>query len=172
MFLNYIKELLIKKILTKKLESNTIDFSVKTIKSVGLIIDESRFFQKSKLIDAVIANGILKDNIRVIVYNDKLKSNGVFLYPTFGLKHINWKGEIKENVVKNFIQEQFDILISYYDIEKPALMLITQQSNSYFKIGFATIDKRLNNFIIDTNAEKHQIFTFEMFKYLKILNKI
>ena len=41
-----------------------------------------------------------------------------------------------------------------------------------FKVGFASIDKRLNHFMIDTNAENYIVFMSELFKYLKILNKI
>jgi hypothetical protein len=64
------------------------------------------------------------------------------------------------------------MLISYYDFEKAPLMIITQQSKASFKVGFSTIDKRLNHFMIDTNVEKQEVFTNELFRYLKILNKI
>ena len=64
------------------------------------------------------------------------------------------------------------MLISYYDVEKPPLVLVTLQSKAKFKVGFSTIDKRLNAFMITTVAEKHGEFVAELFKYLKILKKI
>jgi len=64
------------------------------------------------------------------------------------------------------------MLISYYDIEKAALLLVTQRTNANFKVGFSTIDKRLNHFMINTVAENYTVFTNELFRYLKILNKI
>ena len=74
--------------------------------------------------------------------------------------------------VKNFIAEPFDLLINYYDTEKVALLLVSNLSKASFKVGFASIDKRLNHFMIDTNAENYIVFMSELFKYLKILNKI
>jgi len=51
-------------------------------------------------------------------------------------------------------------------------LLTTHLSKASFKVGFASIDKRLNHFMIDTNAENYMVFMEELFKYLKILNKL
>jgi hypothetical protein len=67
---------------------------------------------------------------------------------------------------------KFDLLLNYYDTEKPALLLVSNQSKAAFKVGFASIDKKLNHFMINTNAENYKVFVEELFKYLKILNKI
>jgi hypothetical protein len=37
---------------------------------------------------------------------------------TFSPKHLNWNAEINNTVVNYFIDKEFDLLISYYDIEK------------------------------------------------------
>jgi hypothetical protein len=63
-------------------------------------------------------------------------------------------------------------LISYYDVEKPALLLTTHYSKALFKVGFASVDKRLNHLLIETTAENYKIYLKELFKYLKILKKI
>ena len=49
---------------------------------------------------------------------------------------------------------------------------LSNLSKAIFKVGFASIDKRLNHFMINTNAENYKVFAEEMFKYLRILNKI
>ena len=46
------------------------------------------------------------------------------------------------------------------------------KSKSKFKVGFDTVDKRVNHFIIKTVVEDFNEFVLELFKYLKILNKI
>lgn len=85
---------------------------------------------------------------------------------------MDWKGEIVNQVIRDFINAEHDILISYYEIEKPALLVITNQSKAQFKVGFSTIDKRLNHLLISTSLDKYTVFVQELFKYLKILNKI
>ena len=74
--------------------------------------------------------------------------------------------------VNDFINEKFNLLISYYDVEKAILLKITHDSKSLFKVGFSSIDKKLNHLMINTNAENHTVFVHELFRYLKILNKI
>ena len=172
MFLNYIKEISLKRILKNSYKVLNNNQNLTIIKSVGLIIDESNFDKSEKLINEIVAGGIRKDNIKVIVYKDKLNQNEVFSYPTFNNKHINFSGKFTEKVVIDFINNQFDLLISYYEIEKSSLQIITNNSKANFKVGFANVDKRLNHLMINTRLDNYKIFTFEVFKYLKILKKI
>jgi hypothetical protein len=44
------------------------------------------------------------------------------LQNTFSPKHLNWNAEINNTVVNYFIDKEFDLLISYYDIEKQFLL--------------------------------------------------
>ncbi|WP_367278037.1 hypothetical protein [Flavobacterium sp.] len=143
-----------------------------SIQTVGLLVDESYFFEKEDLIKELVANGIQESNIKIIVYRDKLKKNEVYSQPTFSIRHLNWKAEITNPAVKDFIKEEFDLLISYYDVEKAILLTITHNSKAQFKVGFSSIDKRLNHLMINTNAENYKVFVHELIRYLKILNKI
>lgn len=172
MFLKYIKDYFLKRILKKNLQNVKGIASAVSIKTVGLMIDESYFFEKEALVQELIANGIVESNIKVIVYSDKLKKNEVYLQPTFNIKHLNWKSEITNPAVNDFINESFDLLISYYDVEKAILLNITHNSKALFKVGFSSVDKRLNHLMINTNAENYKVFVHELFRYLKILNKI
>jgi hypothetical protein len=172
MFLNFIKDYFLKRLLKNNLH-NTKSNSLSTkINTVGLLIDESYFFEKEALIQEIVAGGILINNIKIIVHRDKYKKNEVYLQPTFSIKNLNWKAEITNPLVVDFINEKFDLLISYYDIEKAILLKITNNSKAQFKIGFSTIDKRLNHLMINTNAENYQVFIHELFRYLRILNKL
>jgi len=172
MFLNHIKDYFLKRILKNSLQNVKNIYSTIPIQTVGVLVDESYFLEKEALIKELIGNGISVNNIKIIVYRDKLKKNEVYLQPTFSVKHLNWKGEIINPSVNDFINEKFDLLISYYDVEKAILLNITHNSKALFKVGFSSIDKRLNHLMINTNAENHKVFVHELFRYLKILNKI
>ena len=172
MFLKYIKDYFLKRILKKNLQNVKNISPAVSIQTVGLLIDESYFFEKEALVEELKANGILENNIKLIVYRDKLKKNESYSQPTFSIKHLNWKAEIINPEVNNFISERFDLLISYYDVEKAILLNITHNSKASFKVGFSSVDKRLNHLMINTNAENHIVFVHELFRYLKILKKI
>ena len=172
MFLNYLKDFSTKKIVKNSL-SNVKHLSSDTIiKKVGIIFDESYFYERESLVNELIKNGIDESNIKILVYKDKIKKNDVFDYPVFSHKDLSWHATIEKKEVKEFIKEPFDLLINYYDTEKVALLLVSHLSKASFKVGFATVDKRLNHFMINTNAENYKVFVEELFKYLKILNKI
>ena len=171
MFLNFIKDFFLKRILKNNLH-NVMISSASSIKTVGLLIDESYFFEKDALVKELKANGILESDVKLIVYKDKLRKNEVYSLPTFSIKHLDWKAEITYPAINDFINEKFDLLISYYDVEKAILLKITHNSKAQFKVGFSSVDKRLNHLMINTNAENYKVFVHELFSYLKILNKI
>lgn len=172
MFLKLIKDFLIKKLVKKSLVNYKPVIIEDKIETVGLLIDESYFAKEEALVSEIISGGIQKNNIQVLIYRDKIKKKDSFSNPFFSRADVSLGADFKKPEVKDFIEKPFDMLISYYDIEKPPLTLVTLLSESKFKVGFSTVDKRLNNFMIGTVAEKHQEFVSELFKYLKILNKI
>lgn len=172
MFLRFMKDFVIKKLIKKSLLNYKPDIIQEKIQSVGLLIDESYFAKESELIEELITGGISRNAIDVLIYKDQIKKKETFENPFFSRKDVSFNGEFQKKEVSDFIQKPFDMLISYYDIEKPILKLVTLQSKAGFKVGFSTIDKRLNSFMIGTVAEKHQEFVSELFKYLKILNKV
>lgn len=172
MFFNYIKELLTKKIVKKSLSNVKLSSSDGLIKTVGIIFDETYFYEKDDLVKELVNEGILETNVEVLVFKNKIKKTETFDYPVFSYKDLSWNGKIEKPEVQQFVNEPFDLLINYYDTEKAALLLVSQLSKANFKVGFSVVDKQLNHFMIDTNAENYKIFVGELFKYLRILNKI
>ena len=172
MFLNYIKDFIVKKNIKKSLKNLDDNFSTDTIQKVGLLVDATHFHETEQLIVALIAKGISQENIKIFLYSDKIKKSVNRDYHVFNAGDLNWNGEIIEKELKDFINEKFDLLISFYDVEKAILLQITHSSKAQFKVGFSSIDKRLNHFMINTTITNHSIFVSELFKYLKLLNKI
>ena len=172
MFLDKIKDFFVKKIVKKSLSNVNHLASNDCIKTVGLLIDETYFFNKQELIKGLIENGIKAENIQILLFKDSIKKNEVFEYLMYSYKDVSWTGTITQTVVLQFIDTKFDLLLNYYDTDKAALLLASNQSKAQFKVGFSTVDKRINHFMIDTNAENYSVFVEELFKYLKILNKI
>lgn len=171
MFLNYLKEFLVKKIVKNSLLNVKSGSFNGNIETVGLIIDESYFNQTQQLINELAANGIAQESIVLLLYKSKSKENLTSLVTKLEPGHLNWKAHIKNQAVNDFLAKDFDLLISYYDVDKAVLLVATQESKAKFKVGFSTIDKRLNNLMINTNLENYKIFVQELFRYLKILNK-
>ncbi len=172
MFLNYFKNFYIKKYVKNKLSNVTNLFQNDKVTTVGILVDETLFNKKEALIDQLINNGIDVNNIRLLVFKDKIQKKETYNYPIFSQSDLSLIGKIINKDAEAFIAEPFDLLINYYDVEKVSLIIATNESKAKFKVGFESIDKRLNHFIIESKIEDYGIFVTELFKYLKILNKI
>ena len=172
MFLNYLKNLTTKKIVKKNLSNAKLPSSEGIVRTVGILFDETYFYEREALVAELVANGINESDISVLVFKNKIKKNETFDYPVFSNKDLSWRGTIEKAQVNEFIARPFDLLIDYYDTEKAALLLVSNLSKAHFKVGFTAVDKRLHHFMIDTNAENYKVFSDELFKYLKILNKL
>ncbi|MET0946058.1 MAG: hypothetical protein ABWY22_11655 [Flavobacterium sp.] len=167
MFLNYIKEFFVKKSLKNNLHIVKNEVFTSNVQTIGLLIDESEFRHSKELVKELILQGIVSENIKIVAYRGKLKKEKTYSRPTFGKKQINWKGEFTEEFLSEFTDSEFDLLISYYEIEKPILMMTTSKSKAKFKVGFSSVDKTLNRWMIDTEMENYKLFVSELFKYLK-----
>ena len=172
MFLNYLKNFFTQKIVKRSLSNVNHISSNKSIQTVGIIFDESYFYEKNALVQELVENGIRESNVEFLVFKDKIRKKETFDYPTFSPRDLSWTATFEKSDVKDFINHQFDLLINYYDTEKPGLLLVSNDSKANFKVGFSSVDNKLNHFMINTNAENYKIFVEELFKYLKILNKL
>lgn len=172
MFYNIIKNFFLKKNVAKRLTNQNSLASNDKIGTVGILVDETYFSETSQLVERIISQGIDADKVSVLVYKDKIKKKEVINEPYLSLKNISFSGEINKKEVSDFIETPFDLLVNYYDVNKSALLLLSVKSKAKFKVGFDTVDKRVNHFIIKTMVENFNEFVLELFKYLKILNKI
>lgn len=172
MFLNFIKDFGLKKIIKKKLAEYKPVSSPDIVQTVGILIDESYFTDRDSLIGELVTQGLQPQNITVISFKDKAKKKEIVDYLFYTRSDISATGTFIKEELALFINTPFDMLISYYDTEKAPLVWATMQSQAKFKVGFSATDKRLDHFMISTVAENYKEFVAELFKYLKILNKI
>lgn len=167
MFLSYLKDFFIKKTLKNNFHNVKKEVFTSNVQTIGLLIDESDFRHSKAVVKELVSKGIDSGNIKIVVYRNKFKDKKEYSFPIFGKKHLDWNGDVKLSFLTEFIETEFDLLISYYDVQKPVLKLITNKSKAKFKVGFASIDKNINRWMINTDLENYKLFVFELFKYLK-----
>lgn len=172
MFLKYIKNFGLKKIVKKSLTGYKPAALPGVITTVGIILDESNFKQKEHLVKTLVKHGVKEGDIETLSFKESLGSKELPDCCYYTRSHIAANGGFTKEDAAAFINKPFDLLISYYDFEKPALAIATIQSRAKFKAGFATADNRLNALVIQSVTERYEEFTAELFKYLKNLNKI
>ncbi|MDY2587666.1 DUF6913 domain-containing protein [Winogradskyella aquimaris] len=109
---------------------------------------------------------------KIVAFTNDDKYEGSQWETYFTPKHFGWKGKINNIDLKAFIDEPFDVLVSYYKNGVQELDLITAASKANLKVGLSRRDERLYDLIIDINPKDIQTFKTELKKYLNILNKL
>lgn len=172
MFLKYFRTFSAKRVLKKSSLNVNSAVSNRPIQTVGVLVDETVFDKKDSLIQLLVEKGLKSENISVLAYKTSYKKKENINYAHYSKKDISWIGSIEKNEAKEFKSKPFDLLISYYDTMKTPLEIVTHKSMAEFKVGFASSNKQLNHFMIDTQVENYTVFVDELFKYLRILNKL
>ena len=171
MFLNIIKKLILKNKVSKLLPNLSVN-QIDLIKSVGLIFDGNTTLDIETIIAELLKYGIQENQSNVLIFKDIINKKENLKYDVFTYNDINWSGEITNLKAELFLKTNFDLLINYHDFEKIPLVYASYLSKANFKVGFTSRDKLVNQFTINTSLNNYQLFIEELFRYLKILNKI
>ncbi|WP_411894820.1 DUF6913 domain-containing protein [Winogradskyella sp. A2] len=142
---------------------------VKTI-AVLLNIDEFDEFEMFRALFKEL--NLTSPKHKIVAFTDDDKFEGSQWETFFSPKDIGWKGKINNIDLKSFIDEDHDVLISYYKADNVLLNLITASSKANLKVGLTRTDERLYDLIIDVNPSEFETFKIEFRKYLNILNKL
>ena len=142
------------------------------IQSVGVILNNNEFRDADQLLSLLRSIDIKENKIKFITLIDDHESRpnswDAYFYP----ENFKWKGKIEGADLTDFVNESFDVLISYYQINQLELHLATTLSKAKFKIGISNVDERLHDLIISIDPNQVEIFKKELLKYLKFFNKI
>ncbi|APY00648.1 DUF6913 domain-containing protein [Lacinutrix venerupis] len=172
MILKGLKEKSNKNYINSRLKNRVVSQSNSKINSIGVIFNaeeidnlpDFNFLAKNLYLN--------KEEIEIIAFKEQVKKEEKTFKPTFTLKHLGWKGVIKDKELQQFLNKEFDLLISYFKNDTTPLKLLTVSSKSKFKVGVLETDERVNDLIIKTEMNDFKTFTSELKKYLNILNKI
>ena len=172
MILKGFKEKSNKNYINFQLRNRVVSQSNSKVKRIGVLFNAEELTNVPVFNTLAEGLNINKTNVEVIAFKSQVDKEEKVFSPTYTLKDVGWKGNIKETTLKQFLNVEFDVLISYYKNDTTPLKLLTVASKSKFKVGILETDERINDLIIKTEINDFKTFTSELKKYLNILNKI
>jgi hypothetical protein len=172
MILKGFKEKSNKNYINSQLKNRTISQSNTKVNSIGVLFnaEELKRIPNFKALAEIL--NIKENTIEIIAFKAQVNEKEDVYNPTFTLKHLGWRGAIKDKALQQFLKTEFDVLISYYKEDVTPLKLITVASKAKFKVGVLETDERINDLIIKTEVDDFNTFSSELEKYLNVLNKI
>ena len=172
MILKRFKEKSNQKFINRLIDFRVPEISSNKIESVGIVVNLSEFddfemfrifFEELKLNPNKVKIAGFTDDPKLVEFSNEL---------LYSEKQIGWRGKIKDNGLKTFINTPFDVLISYYKDDNLELNLISALSKANFKVGISNNDERLHDLILEVDTKEIDIFKQEFIKYLTILKKL
>jgi len=151
--------------------TNRGDKSLKVSK-VGVILND-KIEGPSVVKNLVKVFGFGKNQIVFLVHKPELNvkteanTEGMFENADFG-----WYGTIKNPLVQDFVQTDFDLLINYSPSSNLYIDTLVLLSKASFKVSHAGINDDLYDLVVATGLKDVTTLNQEAKKYLQILNKI
>lgn len=172
MFLKAFREKSNRKYINKLLDIPKAAVNNNKVKTIAVLLNANEYddFESFRLYFKELNLTSPKHKVVAFVNDDKYESSQWETY--FSPKDFGWKGKLNNIDLQSFVDEDYDVLISFYKQESLELNLITALSKANFKVGLARNDERLYDLIIDLKPKEIETFKKEFKKYLNILNKI
>lgn len=172
MILKAFKEKSNQKYVNKLLTARKATVNSNKVKTIAVLLSASEFdnFEMFNQFFEELNLKSPKHKIIAFTKDDKFEASQWETY--FSPKDFGWKGKINNVDLQSFMDENYDVLISYYKDETLELNLITAMSQANLKVGLSRNDERLYDLIIDLFPKDFEVFKSELKKYLNILNKL
>ena len=142
------------------------------IRKVAVILD----FPDVKVIDEFQEFrsflGVEKEDFRIVLSESGRSGKIDFEGLVIGRSEIGLTGKFRSPEVRDFVNEDFDLLISFTKNESKLLDLIAEASAAFLKVSRREEGTLNYDLSIATDFNEPEVFVEELKKYLKILNRI
>lgn len=156
----------------KKIEEPRRSFTGKKgITRVGCIVDMDHFQNTEAFYELVKEFSLNPNAIKIIGYKKK-KYMMPYTIPVYSDKDLGWKGTLHNKDVAEFLKQEYDLLINYYEDDNVMLKLLSVKTPARLKVGLGTLDARLNDLILHLPLNDFNGFKNELKKYLNVLNEL
>ncbi len=145
---------------------------LRPIESVAFLLDEESLETLSHLRKFGEDIGVEAQHMEFLVFLSKKRElpgfEGLVLTPS----GINWLGKFKSAEIRNFLTRSFDMLLCYQRQPSRVLDKLVASAQSSLKVGRLEGSTRVYDLAIAADHQDITIFTEEVKKYLKILNRL
>ena len=113
------------KYINKLLNARQVAVSNRKMSSVGVILNMNEFSDFDAFRTYFKSIGILPARVKIIAFVEDAKQANPLWDTYFNPKDLGWKGKINNVDLQDFVNTEFDVLVSYYAEECLELKLIT-----------------------------------------------
>jgi hypothetical protein len=170
MIFKSLHESLVKKKINKSLEllNEQIRIKPNPIKTIGCIIDPLFPVEVNNFIKLVNKIGLKEKDLKLITFQENENGFNIFSNMNVTPKSISFTGNLTGKDSLEFISYDYDLLINFFKSNN-VLTLLSSKVNAKFRVGFSSVDSRLNDLMFSHKIKKYKEFDSELIKYLRII---
>ena len=127
MFLKIIKNFLLKNKVSKLLSNTPANHSAGIIQSVGVIFDGNLNIELENVLKELVEHGIDENQIKVLIFKNKINKNEVFKHELVTYKEFNWSGELTHSKAELFFKSDY-----VYKLPYNLNLYVKKDSTSYY----------------------------------------
>lgn len=142
-----------------------------SISKVGCIIDMDIIKDVDPLMELVKYYNIRPENYIFLGYKQKSEETHTNGVPFLIDKEISWQGKVRNYHADRLSEQEYDLLINYFNQPKLPLLLLSSSIRAKLRIGFDGIENKFNDVIINCRLEEESIFASEVKKVLATIMK-
>ena len=170
MIFKSLHESLVKKKINKSLEllNKQIRIKPNPIKTIGCIVDPLFPVEVNNFIKLVNKIGLKEKDLKLITFQENENGFNIFSNMNVTPKSISFTGNLTGKDSLEFISYDYDLLINFFKSNN-VLTLLSSKVNAKFRVGFSSVDSRLNDLMFSDKINKFKEFDSELIKYLRII---
>lgn len=138
------------------------------IKTIGCIVDPMFPVDVNNFNKLAFKKGLKEKDLKIITFQEDDNGFNIFSNMNITPSSISFTGDIKGNDSLEFISYEFDLLINFFN-DNNILTLLSSKVKAKFRVGFDSVDSKLNDLIFSKKIKKFNDFEVEFVKYLKLI---
>ena len=138
------------------------------IKTIGCIVDPMFPVDVNNFNKLAFKIGLKEKDLKIITFQEDDNGFNIFSNMNITPSSISFTGDIKGNDSLEFISYEFDLLINFFN-DNNILTLLSSKVKAKFRVGFDSVDSKLNDLIFSKKIKKFDDFEVEFVKYLKLI---
>lgn len=144
----------------------------KGVRKVGCIVDLDKFDQTDVFYEFLEAFELPPNAVKIIGYKSFYDKNSPYATPIFSDKDLGWNGDVENSYALEFLNNEYDVLVNYYNENGLLLNLMSLKTNARLKVGFKSVGPEFSDLMLDTPLADFNTFKIELKKYLRVLKEL
>lgn len=140
-----------------------------SIIKVGCLVDMDIVKDITPLLEFVKHYNVRPENYIFLGYKKKSEETHANGVPFLVDKEISWQGKIRNYHADRLAEQEYDVLINYFNEPKLPLLLLSSSIKARLRIGLQGVDNQYNDIIINCKIEEESIFIEQVKKVLKAI---